>query len=418
VYPGPLRLVFSVPGFTVDEPLGPDDPDPVEAAREAGVGGAELRALAAAQSRVVTVRATVSASLTAARGEAITAGRPLVLASPSDAMLLDLWRRGRMLGMKAPAGAEEEGVVGAEGGGASGGGGATPRLAPASDEASLMARVAVPGSAAAETGRVVGLYDADRTEAARWEAAQQRTGAPSTARGSLPRPEGAARGAPAAAGFESEASGVGRGTVPPVFSSSWGSGASVVLRGLAGELAAADEEAAAAASAAAEGDEEDEGDEEGWGGGEDGGAGREAGRAVVRANIPAPAPPATVFVRAVAETRDGRRSAVASLRYALLTPLQHFFRCVLPPGLARLEGRLAAVVGSPSLDAALAMHPHALRRGLRGMGVRKADRDAIVAGLRPLRDAVTGGQGLRPFLEAVTAEELQQQRREDEAAEA
>ncbi|KAA0171531.1 hypothetical protein FNF28_00741 [Cafeteria roenbergensis] len=103
--------------------------------------------------------------------------------------------------------------------------------------------------------------------------------------------------------------------------------------------------------------------------------------------------------------RDGRVSAVSVSRFALLQPLQHLFRCVLPPKLARLEGRVVAAVGSASLDDALAVHPHVLRRKLKALGVRKKDRDAIVAGMRPLRDAAGHGEGARPYLQAVAAAE-------------
>ena len=423
VYPGPLRISFAVPGYIVDEPLGPDDPDPVEAARAAGVSPEELARVVDQQSRVVTVRATVVASLSARQGDPVTPSRPLVLASPGDTTLADLWRRGRMPGRAPPQGLglerdragrteDEEDDAG------------TPRLAPASGASPLRGRVAVPGSAAAESGRVVDLYDAPFSEEVPADGAPGP--APGTARDAEPpRAAGAARAAPVVAGFAQGTNPTG--AVPPVLQSSAESVASLVLGGRAAEARLPgvvndadplssvsdddeefDEEEEAAAAAAEYGGSGVEGAVAGRAGAGRGATARSgagAGRPVALGTIPPPGPPTTVFVRAVAEGRDGRVSAVSVSRFALLQPLQHLFRCVLPPKLARLEGRVVAAVGSASLDDALAVHPHVLRRKLKALGVRKKDRDAIVAGMRPLRDAAGHGEGARPYLQAVAAAE-------------
>ncbi|KAA0175016.1 hypothetical protein FNF27_03547 [Cafeteria roenbergensis] len=302
----------------------------------------------------------------------------------------------------------------------------TPRLAPASGASPLRGRVAVPGSAAAESGRVVDLYDAPFSEEVSPDGAPGP--APGTARDAEPpRAAGAARAAPAVAGFAQGTNPTG--AVPPVLQSSAESVASLVLGGRAAEARLPgvvndadplssvsdddeefdeEEEAAAAAAAAEYGGSGVEGAVAGRAGAGRGATARGgggAGRPVALGTIPPPGPPTTVFVRAVAEGRDGRVSAVSVSRFALLQPLQHLFRCVLPPKLARLEGRMVAAVGSASLDDALAVHPHVLRRKLKALGVRKKDRDAIVAGMRPLRDAAGHGEGARPYLQAVAAAE-------------
>ncbi|KAA0150813.1 hypothetical protein FNF29_02257 [Cafeteria roenbergensis] len=345
----------------------------------------ELARVVDQQSRVVTVRATVVASLSARQGDPVTPSRPLVLASPGDTTLADLWRRGRMPGRAPPQGLglerdragrteDEEDDAG------------TPRLAPASGASPLRGRVAVPGSAAAESGRVVDLYDAPFSEEVPADGAPGP--APGTARDAEPpRAAGAARAAPAVAGFAQGTNPTG--AVPPVLQSSAESVASLVLGGRAAEarLPGVVNDADPLSSVSDDDEEFDEEEEAAAAAAEYGGSGVEGA------------------VAGRAEGRDGRVSAVSVSRFALLQPLQHLFRCVLPPKLARLEGRVVAAVGSASLDDALAVHPHVLRRKLKALGVRKKDRDAIVAGMRPLRDAAGHGEGARPYLQAVAAAE-------------
>jgi hypothetical protein len=371
VYPGPMSLFFTVPDYIVDEP-----PDPDEGADEDPVDATE----AAVRSTIVSVHATVSSSLAAMQGPFVTEHRPLLLASPEDETLLQLWERGRMPGQPPPVEilgreevfVDEDDAIGV----------VTPRLAPSTSTAPRVGRIALPGQAEPEGGRPVPVYDE----------VSGRSRIPTTYRivglGEAYTRVGAASGAPSAAGFaDDNMASRGRGVPAPVMKSTARSEARLVLSGNAPEDTTF--------IPTEGGSDDEEGDEH---------VAEE--RPVVRKNVPPPGPPATLFVRAVAVCRDGRISPVVTLRYALLRPLQHLFRAVLPPRLARLEGRVASAAGSADLREIVQVHPHTLRRRLKAIGVQKRDRDDILAALRPIRDEF--GEGLGPYLHAIAVAATEQ----------